>query len=108
LELEEHVSLHPDSVDVVLADLHSILSLPPEGQTIQFRNRTIRDYLISRERGGDMYLELYTDDLNRGLSGECLNSCLWAHQPPCPELALRCKDGELRNVSGCFCRFSCQ
>ncbi|RXW15018.1 hypothetical protein EST38_g10841 [Candolleomyces aberdarensis] len=56
-ELEEQLLLHPGSVEAVLRDLHSIVSLPLETQTIRFHHRTIRDYLLSRERSRDMYIE---------------------------------------------------
>ncbi|KAJ2926646.1 hypothetical protein H1R20_g10471, partial [Candolleomyces eurysporus] len=56
-ELEEHLSFHSGSVEAVLRDLHSIISLPPEGQTIRFHHRTIRDYLLCKERSRDMYLD---------------------------------------------------
>ena len=58
--IESFLFHRPGEIDMILTDLHSIISLPPPGdelRELQFFHASLPDFLLDRSRSKDLFLD---------------------------------------------------
>lgn len=63
---DQLLSLPPGTTEMTLCDLHSVVKLPAPGTTdsVAFHHKSMRDYLKSPQRAGDLYQPFYLTNLD--------------------------------------------